>query len=181
LDLGIAYCRKGMFNEALKMFNELITMNPNMASAYFQRAGIYQYANPPYPQLAAADYTRSIQLNPSYSGSYMNRGVIYVDQLSKYDSGISDYNKALQIDPANIDAVIDKGIAYYKKGDYDAALSNYLLIKDKAHYKGKLYYLMALSYAGKKDYKNALQYAQQAQKLGTGVDTVMIQGWRKEL
>src|SRR5580698_7507985 len=97
-------------------------MDPNEKTAYFQRALVYQYSNQPRPELALADYTKAIQMDPNYALAYLNRGSLYVDQIHNYDLAIADFNRALELDPSNTDAVINKGIAYYRKENFDEAL-----------------------------------------------------------
>jgi protein O-mannosyl-transferase len=181
LNLGLAYYRKGMYDDALKIYSELLTMDPGNETGYFQRGLVYQYGKPPQPQLALADYTKAIQLNPSYGLAYMNRGSLYVDQLHTYDPAIADFTKALELDPTNKDALLDKGIAYYKKGDFDNALEIYNSVRANPKDNGKLFYLKALSYAGKKDYANAVQNAEQAQKMGLSMDAGELQEWKSKM
>jgi len=178
LNLGLAYYRKGMYYDALKIYNELLAMAPGETPAYFQRAMVYQYENPPHTQMALDDYNKAIQMDPNNAMAYLNRGSLYVDQLNNYDAGITDFNKTLELDPGNTDAPINKGIAYYKKGDFDGALNIYNAITQKTGDNGRTYYLKALAYAGKKDYATALQNAEQAQKLGLTLDAAILQQWK---
>jgi protein O-mannosyl-transferase len=178
LNLGLAYYRKGIYDDALKIYNELATMIPNDPNVYFQRALVYQYENNAQPQLALADYNKALQINPGYAIGYLNRGSLYVDKLNNYDAGIADFNKALELDPNNADAPINKGIAYYKKGDFDQALSIYNTLPANTNNTGRTYYLKAIAYAGKKDYVNALQNAALAQKAGMTLDAALLQQWK---
>jgi protein O-mannosyl-transferase len=178
LNLGLAYYRKGMFDDALKIYNELIAMAPDDITAYFQRGLVYQYKKQPQADMALADYNKAIEMNPQYADAYLNRGSLYVDMLGKYDLGIADFNKALELQPANVDAIINRGIAYYKQGNFDAALNNYNQAIGKTTNNGRVYFLEALAYAGKKEYAKALQIAEQAQKAGVNVDAGLLQQWK---
>lgn len=180
-DLGLAYYRKGRYEDALKMYNELLQMSPNDEVAYFQRGLVYQYETHPQPQLALADYTRAIQLNPNDPDPYMNRGSLYVDQLGQYDSGIADFNKVLELTPGNIDAYANKGIAYFRKSDYQDALNTYKLALQRDGNNGRVYYLESVAYAGEKNFADAIQAAQQAQRLGIKMDPAYIQNWQSKL
>jgi tetratricopeptide (TPR) repeat protein len=178
-DLGLAYFRKGMYDDALKIYNELITMAPNDSNNYFQRALVYAYRNPPQPQQALADYNKALEMSPGYVAAYLNRGSLYVDQLGKYDLGIADFDKTLQLEPGNTDALMDKGIAFYRKGSFDESLHIFNSISG-GNDNGKINYLKALDYAGKKDYKDALQNAEQAQKMGLKVEEGLMQEWKSK-
>jgi len=181
LDLGLAYFRKGMYDDALNIYNELIAMAPNIPTAYFQRGLIYQYGNHPQSQLALADYNKAIEMAPNYTIAYLNRGSLYIDAFNKYDLGIADFNKVLELEPSNIDAIINKGIAYYKQGNFVEALNNYNQVIGKAQGNGRIYFLVAIAYAGKGDYTQALQNAGQAQKRGVNMDANLLQQWQAKV
>jgi len=177
LDLGLAYYRKGMYDDALKIYNEVIAMAPGEKTGYFQRALVYQYMNNPQPQLALADYNKAIEIDPNYVLAYLNRGSLYVDELGKNDLGIADFAKTLELDPGNIDAITNTGIAYYREGKFDDAIDKYNAVIGKSQNDGKIYFLEALAYAGEKDYAKALQSGEQAEKLGTNVDPALLKDW----
>jgi protein O-mannosyl-transferase len=179
LNLGLCYYRTKMYADALKTYNELIAMTPN-EKAYFQRGLVYQFENPPQPELALADYSKAIQMNPGDEDAYLSRGSLYVDQMGKYDLGIEDFNKTLELDPGNVDAIVDKGVANYKEGKFDEALDNYNSVLANVGDKGRIYFLEAIAYAGKNDYAKALENAGMAQKSGTKVDDAMLQEWKSK-
>lgn len=178
LDLGLAYYRKGMYNDALKEYNELIAMDPNYENAYFQRGLVYQYSKPPQLQLALADYTKAIELVPDDPDAYLNRGTLYVDEFNQYDLGIADFNKVLELAPDNTTAFINKGIANYKKGNYSEALDIYGQALTKTTDNGRLFYLEALVYAAENNFSKALQLAQQSEVGGTKVNPALLQQWQ---
>jgi len=66
------------------------------AKAHCDR-GWYHFEKEMYDQ-AFADFTKSIELNPSYAFAYNNRGVAY-SKLHDWDRAIADYTKALELDP----------------------------------------------------------------------------------
>lgn len=181
LDLGLAYYRQGMYKDALAIYNEVIAMYPGETTAYFQRGLVYQYGNPPQPQLALADYNKAIEMNPDYADAYLDRGSLYVDELGKYELGIADFNKVLELQPDNPDAPVNKGIAYYKAGNFSEALNTYNQAMGKGNSNGKLYYLEALVYAAEKDYGKALQNAAQAQQAGVTIAPATLQEWQSKM
>ena len=48
-------------------------------------------------QQAVENYSRAIQLKPSYPEAYSHRGYAY-QQLKQIDKALADYNKAIEID-----------------------------------------------------------------------------------
>ncbi len=180
MNLGLCYFRKGMYPDALKVYDEVINRTPGEVKALYQRGLVYQYETPPQPELALADYNKTLELDPNYVDAYLNRGSLYVDQLGKNDLGIADFNKLLELEPGNADAIIDRGIANYRKGNFDEALNNYNQVLGRVNDKGKTYFLSALAYAGKQEYTKALQNAEQAQKLGSNVDQNLVKDWQSK-
>jgi protein O-mannosyl-transferase len=178
LNLGLCYFRTKDYSDALKTYNDLIARSPDITNAYHQRGMVYQFETPAQPELALADYNKAIQLSPNDPEAYLSRGSLYVDQLAKYDLGIADFNKTLEMDPGNSDAVINKGVANYKQGNYDEALNNYNQELGKVQDNGRVYFLEALAYAGKKEFTKALENAEQAQKSGTSIDAGLMQQWK---
>lgn len=179
-ELSLAYYRKGKFDDALKICNELIAMDSNDSKAYLQRALIYENGNHPQIQWALNDFKRTLQIDPKNKSAYLNRGSLYVDNLGEYDAGIADFSKVLELDPANTDAVLSKGIAYYRMENYEQALNSFTSLVDREHDNGNLFYLIALSWSGKKNYTKALQYARQAQKAGYTINAELLKKWESQ-
>ena len=73
---------------------------------------------------AIADYTKVIELKPSWALPYRCRGEAYTGK-GDYDRAIADYTKAIEIDPRTAYFYHDRGQAYEKKGDYDRAIADY--------------------------------------------------------
>jgi protein O-mannosyl-transferase len=181
LNLGLCYYRTKKYDSALKVYNDLIALVPDEKKAYYQRGLVEEYENPPQPELALADYSKAIDMDPGYVEAYLSRGSIYVDQLGKYDLGIADFSKALEMNPANMDAVVNIGVAYYKEGNFDEALNNYNQALGRVNDNGRIYFLEALAYAGKNDYTKALDNADQAQKAGSKIDAALLQQWKSKV
>lgn len=70
----------------------------------------------------AEDHHYSEFLN---SDLYLKEGRLLSESLS-YDEAIVSLTKALQKDPKNIDAYFERAMAYFEKGDFSKALSDYL-------------------------------------------------------
>ena len=57
------------------------------------------------PERAINDYTTAIQLKPTFSEAYHNRGVIY-NQVGRFDDAIVDFNAVINIAPYFADALL---------------------------------------------------------------------------
>jgi tetratricopeptide (TPR) repeat protein len=95
--------RRKQYQEITNL-NQAIRLNPNDATAYYNRGIYYQqravqhYDRDDYYDRAIADYTEAIRLNPNNAMVYISRGLVYY-QKKNYDQAIVDYEAALRIDP----------------------------------------------------------------------------------
>jgi tetratricopeptide (TPR) repeat protein len=151
LDRGILFASTGDYEMAIADINEAIRLNPNMAAAYSMRGKtlyvsmslVTGVANINFGgitttstegkateeqmrvfDLAIADYSTSIRLDPDNANNYVERGVVYISK-EDFDLGVADFNRALQIDPNDVYAYHNRGNAYYYKKDYDRAIDDY--------------------------------------------------------
>ncbi|SEM23783.1 TPR repeat-containing protein [Syntrophus gentianae] len=128
MNIGVAYMQTGKYNSALKEFlkaEELGESNPKLhylLGIAYHRKGLNE--------LAIEEMKKAVDLDTKYSEAYNYLGVIYID-LEKWDLAIECFEKAL----ANIlydnpaMAHYNMGWAYYKKGNYPAALQQYELAR----------------------------------------------------
>ncbi len=82
---------KNIAPNALQDLNRLITVDPNFAYAYYNRALLYEKMGKNLE--AIKDYSRSIELYPQLADAYYNRGLLYLS-LRKTQEGISDLSQA---------------------------------------------------------------------------------------
>jgi tetratricopeptide (TPR) repeat protein len=97
--------------------------------------------------LAIAQYTKAIELNPEYTEAYYHRGQAYnaiAEKPTQYpsfnvanclDQAISDLSRAIELKPGYCEATYYRGLAYSKRGEYDAAIADYSRIIE-SDYKG---------------------------------------------
>jgi tetratricopeptide (TPR) repeat protein len=71
--------------------------------------------------LAIADFTEAIRLDPMSATAYTNRGKAYYGKRD-YDRAIADHSEAIRLDPKNANAYSSRGAVYSLKGSYDLAL-----------------------------------------------------------
>ncbi len=96
----------------------------NLGHRYYTRA---QYGegdpNDQNINLAIVEFTKAIEINPSYAEAYHERGLAY-DAKGEYDRAISDYNKAIEINPSYEKAYNHRRLATNAKGNNDRAISD---------------------------------------------------------
>ncbi|OKH30220.1 hypothetical protein NIES2101_42645 [Calothrix sp. HK-06] len=92
-------------------------------SSFYLNLGVV-YAYQKKSDLAIANFTKTIQINPQYALAYYNRGIVYKDQ-KKSDLAIADYSKAIQINPQYVEAYNNRGLVYTDQKKSDSAIADF--------------------------------------------------------
>lgn len=131
-----AYNRKN--EEAIKLYNEAIELNPNNAVAYNWRGNICNavalsksfiekndYAAQNYRRQALSDLNKAIQLKPEYSEAYGNRGFVHY-MAKDYSEAINDFDRAIELNPNHVQNYIYRAL-YWRQiaKDNSRALADY--------------------------------------------------------
>jgi tetratricopeptide (TPR) repeat protein len=113
---------KEKYDEALKVLNESISLNPNNYLAFFARGKAYESVEE-YDK-AISDYTEAIRLDPSDKNSYFCRGRSYLGK-EECEKAIPDFNEYIANNHTEAYAFNFRGNAYYGSGDYSSAIKDY--------------------------------------------------------
>jgi len=150
LDRGILFASRGDYEIAIADFTDALKLNPNMGTAYILRGRAWfasasnvisigsnfsgigtlstdgkATSNQVHAfDMAIADFTAALKLDPNNSKTYLECGDVYTDK-GDTDRGIANYNQAIKLNPNYSEAYISRGIAYYIKGEYDRAIADY--------------------------------------------------------
>lgn len=120
--IGIVYAFRGEPQEAIKMFDGSIKINPNNFLAHSNRGNVlkdlHQY------DLALKSFDRSIALQPDYAEAYNNKGNL-LQSLKKFDSALENYDKAIALRPNYAEAYGNIGNALQCLNLYSLALNAY--------------------------------------------------------
>jgi tetratricopeptide (TPR) repeat protein len=89
----------------------------------------YNYRGVTYDKLdryteAVSDYSRAIELDPSFVLAYNNRGATY-ERLRKYDDAIMDYTSAIQLTPSLSQAYYNRGNVFSKRKKSEEAIDDF--------------------------------------------------------
>lgn len=76
---------------------------------------------------ALSDFSKSIELNETYSLAYNNRGATYA-RMGDFDKAIADFDKAIEIEPANRLAFRNRALAYKKLGKLRQAQDDFNVV-----------------------------------------------------
>ncbi len=119
---GIAYRKKGQYDQAITDYTEAIRLQPDYAQAHYNRGNAYRKKGQ-YDQ-AITDYTEAIRLKPDSANAYNNRGYAYHNK-GQHDQAITDYTESIRLEPDYAEAYYNRGTAYGNKGRYDQAITDY--------------------------------------------------------
>ncbi len=110
------------WQDSITLINHMLTLTPDAAPLYNSRGSAYHDKGD--LDLAIADYTKAIEINPLDVEGYINRGAAYISK-NQLDLAISDYNKSIEINPGYAEAYNNRGLVYMSKGQLDQAISDY--------------------------------------------------------
>lgn len=91
-------------------------------AAYLNR-GI-AYASKWEYDLAIADFSQAIALNPGFAVAYLHRGIAYFHE-GEVDLAISDYNRSITLNPGDADAYYYRGRAYLRNKEYELSVADF--------------------------------------------------------
>ncbi len=132
------------------------------ALTYRQRGDLHRQAN--RPELAIADYTQALALNPQERTALLCRALLW-DRAGQTDKALADYTQLLQLelDPQERVWVLNnRGWARAQQGDFSAAIRDYTqaIEIDPCHLNA--HYNRALARAASGDWQGACQDFQAA-------------------
>ena len=89
-DNAYGFYYKKDYESAIKLFNEVIELNPNFEAAYYYLGDIY-FSLERYSR-AIQDYSKAIELNPKYAAAYFSRRLAY-QRLGNNEKAQADFKK----------------------------------------------------------------------------------------
>ncbi len=89
----------------------------------YRRRGVRLADDEKYEDAIKA-YTKAIELDPTDSFAYCDRGYAY-DELGQSDKAIEDFSKAIELDPTDSAAYNNRGITYQNRGELVKAIYDY--------------------------------------------------------
>jgi tetratricopeptide (TPR) repeat protein len=74
---------------------------------------------------AIDDYTRAIDLNPSYLDAYLRRGTFAYRVLKRYEASLADFDRAIELKPDCAYAYLHRGIVKCHLLRFEAAIPDF--------------------------------------------------------
>ena len=99
-----------------------VRIREKVADFYVMR-GLRYHENDHF-DLAIADHTRAIELNPEHLPAYVERAFAYRER-GDLDHAIADFTRAIELDPIEGWLRYHRGIMYRDRGDYDLAIADF--------------------------------------------------------
>ncbi|HZI17761.1 MAG TPA: tetratricopeptide repeat protein [Pyrinomonadaceae bacterium] len=106
--------------------------------------------------LAVAEFSEAIRIEPGYARAYFGRGNNYANKRD-HDRAIADYTEAIRLDPKYALVYRNRGISYANKGNFDRAIADYTeAIRLDPNDAAVPYTGRGVGYANKGDYDRAI-------------------------
>ncbi len=162
MERGESLAEQGLYPEGIDHFSTAIELEPQNSEAFFLRGRAhYDYAaklsveatgQPPEAvpflsedvteqmELAVADYTTALNLNPLYARAYNNRGNARAT-LGDLEGAVEDYDRALELDGSLNLTYFNRGLIHYQLFDYEASIADlemYLQLVPDAEDRGRV-------------------------------------------
>jgi serine/threonine protein kinase len=154
LDEGIAHRKAGRYREAIAAYDYAISLDPNYATAYYNR-GLACYYLKEY-QKAIADHDHALELlDPNDAVAYNNRGLAY-SAFKEYQKALADYTRAIELDPNDAAAYNNRGTAYKNLKEYQKAIADFDRAIQLNPNNANAYHNRGNTYRELKEYQRAL-------------------------
>ena len=115
--------QKGNFDEAARLYREILTQKPGWLPAEFDLALTYHFSGK-FPE-AITWFNKVIRLDSTIANAYFLSGIDYY-QINQYHSAIASLKKALELQPQNREARFYIAASEYQLNDFGNAALAYL-------------------------------------------------------
>ena len=119
---ALTLINKKQFNDAKKIFSEILKNEPNNFSAYNNLGNIYFILG--NLDSALQNYDNAIKLKKDFADAYNNKGNVLI-KLNKKKDAIESYQKAIQFNKSHFQAYYNLGAALKGQKKYELAIENY--------------------------------------------------------
>jgi Flp pilus assembly protein TadD len=142
--VGLLFLRKGLPDEALKEFQEILTHDATFVLAY-DGIGQALLKKSNYDD-AEKHFRHALALSPELWQCHNFLGILY-DRRQRYDEAIAEYRAALSLKPDEGFLLNNLGMSYYYKGDYKQAVQTFTEALKTAPAQNKIYNNLGLALA----------------------------------
>jgi outer membrane protein OmpA-like peptidoglycan-associated protein len=93
---GTEFEKKGVYEEAIKMYTEAIDLDENCSAAYFNRAKSRMAHHKTYASEALRDFNKTIDLEPGNAEAYYERGLLNAFMINN-ENALADMKTAAKL------------------------------------------------------------------------------------
>ncbi len=134
---------QGYFSEAMKKFNETLTLDPESVASRLNLDVVQQAISGQIAEKAAMHYFHAIELgnsqkldqklsqldsalsiNPAFGLAYNEKGIVFANKM-EYDSAIVNYDRAISQLSGYSEIYFNKALSCDKAGKYDEAVKSF--------------------------------------------------------
>lgn len=125
----LTFTRNSDYGSALSLWDDTIRKRGSNQRAYINRGTAYETSG--RLDLAIADYTRAIDLEPIHPIPRNNRGLVYVHRGMAYeasgqlDLAIADCTRAIDLNPIHPIPRYNRGLLHVHRGQYREAIADF--------------------------------------------------------
>jgi arylsulfatase A-like enzyme/Flp pilus assembly protein TadD len=116
--LGIAYVRAGRREDARRVFERVLTIDPE-SGVPLENLGMLALERGDLPA-ARRQFERALQADPRSSRAHADLGVVAL-RAGDRATAIAEWKRAVELDPGNADALYNVGVTLARDGQLDAA------------------------------------------------------------
>lgn len=125
----------------------------NDAEKYYQQGKTHQEQG--RLEEAITNFTKAIELNPSFASAYNNRGLVYATQ-GQHNQAIADFTQAITLDPDHTGTFVTRAISYTRLGKLSEAITDFTTAIEKAPTYAAIYIHRGIAYYQQGNYVQAL-------------------------
>lgn len=151
-----------------------LTIDPNLAEAYYARGELAWTLTNRFPHAAAVkDFKKAKDLNHNLDDAYLKLGGVY-HHIGLLDQALKELDSAQRIDPNNLLTASQKAMTYLDQGQYEKVLTEWEKNPELSTYPRYVAYskILALNYLGRK--KEALALVEETLKQNPKEEVTLV-------
>jgi tetratricopeptide (TPR) repeat protein len=153
LKLSELYLYLKAYPQCLAEANEALTIDKNIAKAYFIKG--FAYKETADTSKALSSFQTAVEIQSDYYDAYIQLGNI--ESARKHKIALQYYNNALRVQPGSTEALYNRGLLLQNMGEIEKAIDDYnAIIKIDDKYADAYYNLGYIDLAYKKNYPSAI-------------------------